>query len=112
MQASSSDEEGEVTLDLNGSLNETAMSNHLDNAELDQNMRDLNDCLAAFIRKELMVGIRLDNLEDESCLNSKQHSSVKPVPWVYFLPHSVILHGKPSKGEMLGLRDDIVRLRR
>jgi len=44
-----------------------------------------------------------------------KHSTIKPVPWVYFLPHSIILHEKSiygNKANMIKLRDQIANLQK
>jgi hypothetical protein len=109
MIASDGEDSGDG-LDGNVELNETAHSIHQQCLDQDQDMLALDPCLKRFIKEELIVSFKLDDLEHEYIFKNKTISTLNPIPPLYFLPHQILVFDRVLKLE--NIRDDIENLKK
>lgn len=61
----------------------------------------LDPYLKGFIDEELIVNIKLDNLDEQPFVKNNQHIILDPIPRLYFLPYHIIFLNKDNRIESI-----------
>lgn len=53
-------------------------------------MVSINSILQRFIKEELEVQLKFDNLQENRLIVDLPHIVLEPTPWIYCLPHTIL----------------------